>query len=84
MIFDIIIIVIVIAQFIYLLNRINNMAVLDDLKTAITELDASVDSIITKLQDLKTQLEGSVLAADLEDVVAKLQTIKTKVDAAKQ
>ncbi len=84
MILDISLITIVIIQFIYLNLRINKMAKIDELKTAITDLDASVDSIIVKLQDLKTQLGNSVLAADIDSEITRLQAIKAKLDAASQ
>lgn len=81
---EIIIAVLLIAQFIYLLKRINKMAVIDDLQTAITELDASIESMIALLNNLRDQLGNSVLASDVEAEIAKLQAIKAKVDAAKQ
>lgn len=84
MVFEIILAVIIAAQFFYLLKRINDMAALDDLKIIINDLDKSADSIITLLQNLKTQLGDSVLAADVEAEVVKLQAIKTKIDTAKQ
>lgn len=83
-IIEIIISIVLIVQFIYLLNRTKSMAVLDDLKTTITELDGSVDSIIVKLTLLQTQLGDSVLAADLQVEIARLQALKLKLDNAQQ
>lgn len=82
--FEIMIVVLLTAQFIYLLKRINKMAVIDDLKTAVSELDTSIESMIALLNNLRDQLGNSVLASDVEAEIAKLQAIKAKVDAAKQ
>jgi len=78
---EIIISIILIAQFIYLFRR-TKMAVIDDLRTAITNLDGSIDAIILTLQDLRTQLGNSVLAADVEAEIVRLQALKLKLDNA--
>jgi hypothetical protein len=80
LIFDIVLSVIVIAQFIYLFIRTKNMPALDDLKLIVTELQTSTDAIITKVTELITQLGNSVLAADIQIEIEKLKTIKTKLD----
>lgn len=81
---EIILFSLLVIQFIYLFKRTNNMAALDDLKSAVTNLDISVDSIIVTLQNLKTQLGDSVLAADIDLEVLRLKEIKAKLDAANQ
>ncbi len=83
-VFEIILLVVVIGQFIYLNLKVNKMAKIDELRTAITDLDASVDSIIAKLEDLKTQLGNSVLAADIDAEITRLTAIKAKIDASNQ
>lgn len=81
---EIIISIVLIAQFIYLFIRTKDMAALDDLRQAITNLDTSIDSVITTLQDLRTQLGNSVLAADVEVEITRLQALKQKLDNAQQ
>lgn len=83
-VFEIILIAIVIAQFIFLFIRINKMAALDDLKLIVTELQTSTDAIIIKVTALQTQLGDSVLAADLQVEIARLQALKLKLDNAQQ
>jgi hypothetical protein len=80
LIFDIILSVIVIAQFIYLFIRTKNMPALDDLKLIVTELQTSTNAIITKVTELTAQLGNSVLATDIQIEIEKLKTIKTKLD----
>lgn len=80
---EIIISIVLVGQFIYLLRKIK-MAALDDLRTAITNLDASIDSIIQILQNLRNQLGNSILASDVEAEITRLQALKSKLDAAQQ
>lgn len=82
---EIIISIVLIAQLIYLfIRRTKDMAVIDDLRAAITELDSSIDSVIALLQELRTQLGNSVLATDVETKIARLQALKLKLDNAQQ
>lgn len=60
------------------------MAVIDDLRTAVTNLDGSIDSVIAQLQELRNQLGNSVLAADVEVEITRLQALKQKLDNAQQ
>lgn len=82
---EIIISIVLIAQFIYLfIRRTKDMAVIDDLRTAVTNLDGSIDSVIAQLQELRNQLGNSVLAADVEVEITRLQALKQKLDNAQQ
>lgn len=82
---EIIISIVLIAQFIYLfIRRTKDMAVIDDLRTAVTNLDGSIDSVIAQLRELRNQLGNSVLAADVEVEITRLQALKQKLDNAQQ
>lgn len=82
---EIIISIVLIAQLIYLfIRRTKDMAVIDDLRAAITELDSSIETVIALLQELRTQLGNSVLATDVETKIARLQALKLKLDNAQQ
>ena len=82
MIFDIILILTIIFQFIYLFKRINKMAAIDDLKTIVSSLQLSANNLLTFVQSLKDQVANSVSAADVEAEVAKLQSINDQLNNA--
>lgn len=61
------------------------MAAIDDLKTAVTNLNASVSAeiaaVTTALQNAAAGNNGSVSAADAESIVTQLQTLQATIDA---
>ena len=82
MYFDIILSVIVIAQFIYLFTRTKNMALIDDLRTAASDLSTSADQLILIAEQLKVDLSNSIPISEIQPIIDQLKSTKTKIDAA--
>ena len=82
MYYDIILSLIIIAQFIYLFTRTNKMALIDDLKTAALDLSTSADQLIAIAEQLKIDLSNSIPASEIQPIIDQLKSAQSKIDAA--